>query len=178
MDGVIANWIKRVTEVMEIDILDENIRKQLKKGGRADVTNIENFIEERMWKKISEMGEEFWEKIEPFPWHKILYNKLKKMGQVCFLSSPSEDASSVSGKFTWLKKYYKNTNNFIFSPEKHWCASPRSILIDDSPKKIEKFKEYGGHGYIFPNSIKIEDGEINIEDIYQEIEREIKKIKT
>jgi len=60
---------------------------------------------------------------------------------------------TASGKVNWIKNnlpdfYYDD--KFLIGNCKHFCASPRAILIDDSDRKIEKFELAGGYGILFP----------------------------
>jgi hypothetical protein len=49
----------------------------------------------------------------------------------------------------WLDRYFPNVKR-IFTKEKHFCANPQTILIDDTDAKIEKFREHGGLTVTFP----------------------------
>ena len=175
IDGVIGNWLQNVCNTFDIDLNDEDLRNKLKNGEK-----IENYIEggeDKMWEEIDKKGSEWWEDMELFPWSRTLRNKLKKEGKVCLLTSPPRNPEATVGKINWIKKHFKDTNNFLIGKNKYFCASPKSILIDDSEKKINKFEEAGGNIFLWPNSLEILDGKVKIEELYKEVMEKIGKIQ-
>jgi len=149
INGVLADFDKASCEVCDIDINSEEVRKHLRSGGRID-----KFInDDKMWDKIRAKGVSFWEDLELLPWAKELYNALKtKSEMVAFLSSPSDNSDCAAGKVKWIKKHF-DTKSFIITPQKHFCATPNSILIDDTQKKIDEFSKYGGKTFLWPNPL-------------------------
>jgi len=168
LDGVCSYWEESAASVCDIDFKNEEIRKQLKNGGC-----IEDFIggEKKMWKLIDDAGEDFWRNMEILPWAKKLYNELNKRTEdFCFLTSPSLDPISVSGKIKWLRKHFgDNFKDFLIGSNKYLCASPNSLLIDDNEKKCKKFKEYGGKVFLWPNPIRLIDGDVDIDETFEEL---------
>lgn len=177
LDGVIFFWEKAAADILGIDIEDKTIREELKSGKR-----IEYFVdggESKMWEILDQKGDKFWEDIEMLPWGKDLYNRLREETNLfCFLSSPSSDPSCASGKIKSLKKHFgEKFNDFLLGKQKHFCANKNSLLIDDSEKNVDKFEEYGGNVFLWPNPFKIIDGDINIEDVLNDLTKEIGNIK-
>ena len=176
LDGTISFWEKSVAKICNIDINDKKVREKLKNGKR-----METFVggDDKMWPLIDKEGEKFWTNMEILPWGRRLYNLLKETGDYfCFLTSPSNNPICASGKIKWLKKHFgENFKDFLIGRNKHLCASPTSILIDDNKDKIKKFKQFGGHVFQWPNPFKLIDGDVDINDIIKELKDFIKEIK-
>ena len=103
----------------------------------------------QMWDAIHSRGAAFWEEIEPFPWAHDLYERCAAVAPVVLLTSPSRDPSSFSGKSAWIRYHFPGCD-FLIGSCKHRVAHPGAVLIDDSPKNCEAFREAGGHAILFP----------------------------
>jgi len=174
VDGVITNWIKAVAELIDVDMNDKDIREKLKKGYKFE--EIVDIDEEQMWEKINKEGRKFWKNLELTPWAKKLVQEIKNTNNnLCFLTSPSSHASSLSGKKTFLDKYFQEIN-FIITGEKHFCAHPNALLIDDSVNKIKKFEDWGGNVFFWPDILSFEDKENDIDEVIQKLINNINNI--
>ncbi len=164
LDGVMCNFTQAACKACGLDY--EELKEDLKKEDK-----IENHIgEDEMWKKIGEKGEEYWTGLELFPWAKKLYKKLQeKSPYVCFLTSPNDNEVSLSGKAKWIKKHFDGTTDFFIGKPKWLCASGNKILIDDSKKKTDKFDEFGGNIFRWPNPNKLLDGDIDTDETIEEL---------
>lgn len=69
------------------------------------------------------------------------------LSDICLLTSPTLHPASIVGKMEWIKKnlpsFYRQV---IFTPAKYLCASPGSLLIDDSHENIRAWVAHGGTG--------------------------------
>ena len=129
-----------------------------------------------MWKKIDEAGVEFWENLDLFPWTKRLISEVKKKTDLlCFLTAPSNNPNSTIGKMSWIKKHFKDID-FLIGQKKYYCASNNALLIDDSEKKIKLFEDHGGHVFLFPNDLKLLEGEIDIDETIEKLLNKIDKL--
>lgn len=108
---------------------------------------------------LQKFGKDFWSTIPPMDWCFELWNLCNSICDTYILTSPSNHGSSAHGKMEWIQKHLK-TNKFIITPAKYTLANPNSLLIDDSPKKIDKFINHGGKAFLF-----MEDGS-NLLDCY------------
>jgi len=173
IDGVCSNWMKSACHVCEIDEKNKKDRKILKETGK-----IENLIsEENLWERINKQGQKWWANLEILPWAKELYEKLnKETKDFAFLSSPSNEPSCVAGKREWIKKHF-DTKNFIFTSQKHLCATKNSLLIDDDEKNCEKFEEYGGKFFLWPREFVLLDKDIDVDDTIEDLMSYIKELK-
>lgn len=124
----------------------------------------EKYGKSAFWDKMESFGEEFW---SDMPWMedgKQLWDYIKKYNPT-ILSAPSRDPKSVSGKIKWLKKNLPDLENhnlqtkckkgwdgvskIILNPDKYrYATGPHDILIDDTPEKIEKWRNAGGTGIL------------------------------
>lgn len=169
LDGVIVNFEKQVTKLFNIDIENKQVRTFLKESdpsrGIADLVGGKS----KFWSRVGREGEAFWSEMELLPWGMDLYNDMKKLcPNVFFLTSPSHEPSSLAGKAKFIRTHFK-TNNFLIGSPKFACGSKYSLLVDDTPKKINEFKEFGGNIYLFPNQYQITDGDISYETIINQI---------
>lgn len=96
-------------------------------------------------------GHDFWANLDPFPWYKDI---IKIVNSNCadwkFMSKPSCDAGSYSGKFEWLKKHVKGGVNRLWlvnGSKALACTGPHHLLIDDNAKNCNEWKEAGGTVY-------------------------------
>ena len=176
LDGCIAFWEKAATKTCGIDYEDEKIREEIKNGRR-----IETFVggDPKMWAMIDKEGEKWWENMEKTPWADDLVALLKKETKdFFFLSSPSKSPICYSGKIKWvLKNYPKLNRNLMLGCKKHFVANPNVLLVDDTEKKVKEFREYGGHAFLWPCPLSLIDGDVEIEDVLQDLKDYIKEIK-
>ena len=176
LDGVLAYWEKSAAETCGVDYEDEKIREEIKNGKR-----MEEFVggDDKMWPMIDKEGEEWWEDMEKTPWADDLVALLKKESKdFFFLSSPSKHPICYSGKIKWvLKNYPKEDRSLFLGCKKHLVANSNVLLVDDTDKKIKKFREYGGHAFKWPCSLSIIDGDVKIEDVLQDLKDYIKEIR-
>ena len=183
MDGVVTNWVKGCCETCGLDPENKKLRNEIKSGKDMQDIEMNSLTEEEMWDKILEIGSSWWENLDVLPWANKLIKMLSKHGEVAFLSSPGNlnqhprsVAEASKGKMEWIYKHFKEIP-VILCHAKYLCASPNSILIDDSQKKIDKFVEYGGKAFLWPNQYKLMDGDIDVEETLKELEEQIEKMK-
>jgi 5'(3')-deoxyribonucleotidase len=172
IDGVLANWTEAACKICDIDCDDPETRDLIKKDGRIDPL----MDEDEYWSIIEKHGFEWWADIPLFPWAKDLYEELKSMNpNVCFLTSPSDVPDCVKGKMMWINKHFE-TKDFLIGPAKHFCANKKSLLIDDYPKKVNKFEEYGGTGFLWPEGFSLIDGDIDLEETMEDLFEKVREL--
>ena len=176
MDGVLAYWEKSAAEICNIDYEDPEIREALKNGKR-----FEEFVggDEKMWPIIDKGGEKWWEDMEKLPWADDLIELLsKETKDLSFLSSPSNNPICYSGKAKWILKHYPDMAKDVFlGAKKHRVANPNILLVDDSEKKVKKFRKYGGHAFLWHCPLGIIDGDMDIKNVLQNLKDYITEIK-
>ncbi|MGZ8887684.1 MAG: hypothetical protein ACXW1A_05410, partial [Nitrososphaeraceae archaeon] len=84
LDGVCYNWSKSANKVFNINPDDQENRKILKTYHDA----LEMLVNKHdVYNKIENLGFEFWENLELFPWANALYESLTEIGNVTILTS-------------------------------------------------------------------------------------------
>lgn len=174
LDGVLADFTSKALELSGLDPKDPNLRKFIKEKGEP-YANSEYISKKQYWKNINKLGEGFWSTLEPLPWafdlHKLCCD-LVGNDNVFFLTSPGLQPESASGKIRWIQNHFGwNNRNYVIAPHKGVCGGTRSLLIDDSEKKIQQFADARGWTLHFPHQFLIEDGDIDIETVYDQIRK-------
>lgn len=176
IDGVCSFWEKSAGRTCGIDIEDPKIREEIKNGKR-----FETYVggDEKMWPMIQKEGTKWWADMELLPWAKRLFNELnKRADHFSFLSSPSNDPLCAAGKVEWLRKHFGDDfKDFLIGRNKHLCASPRSLLVDDDKKKIKKFRKFGGHVFQWPSPFHLLDNDIDLEETFKDLFECINEIR-
>lgn len=67
------------------------------------------------------------------------------------LCSYACNALSAAGKICWIAHEMPDyAFQYILTPQKYRCASPRSLLIDDTDKNVAAFRKAGGAALLCP----------------------------
>jgi len=168
MDGVISFWEKSAAKTLDLDLDDKETRDKIKNGKR-----LETFVggDSVMWPMIDKGGTKWWRDMELLPWGKRLYEELKKKADhFCFLTSPSSNATCAAGKVEFLHKHFgEKFKDFLIGKHKELCASPRSLLVDDSDSKVKKFRSFGGHAFKWPCPLSLLDGDVDVDETIKEL---------
>lgn len=111
-----------------------------------------NLTAEEFWAPIDN-NPGFWENLEPLPWMHDLLTLLESLADnVYILSAPSHCKSSYQGKLDWIHSQIgPDYSKLILTPHKHLLANSNTVLIDDSPYNVSKFREHGGKAIKFPH---------------------------
>jgi len=176
MDGVISQWLMSACKTCDLDINDEDLRAELKEGALLDQMGV--IDEKDLWKLIKAEGVEWWANLGINPWSKKLVEEMEKLGTVYILTSPGSCTTAPSGKMEWIEKHFPDlVTKFICGKDKWLCANKNRILIDDSTDKVEKFREHGGHAFLWPNDLKLLDGDEDVDEAIEKLKEEIKGYK-
>ena len=72
---------------------------------------------------------------------------------ICILSSPPLDPTSMVGKHKWLVKHFPQyKRQFFFGTKKEFAAHNGSLLVDDADHNIDSFLEAGGNAFLYPRA--------------------------
>ena len=103
--------------------------------------------------KWDELDHQWWVTMPACEGAKDFYDAVRKMSIVKFLTAPSLDVDSFSGKAGWIQKFLPERGKFALKDlilcsagDKHCFAKPHHILIDDRIKNIEEWNAAGGIG--------------------------------
>lgn len=70
---------------------------------------------------------------------------------VIICTMPADWPGSAQGKLLWIEKHMPQyRRRFILTPQKHWAAHARTLLIDDREENIQQFRAAGGAGILCP----------------------------
>lgn len=176
MDGVIVDWEGTVCRSLNLNIDDKNYQRLISGELLSDLYPIVDDF-------FKNTTVDFWSKLDSLPWYNDLYSVLNKYGNTFILSSsgsPKRGADFIStvtyGKYLWLEKNLPGVDAII-TYYKHYCANSNTILIDDSKKKVDKFRECGGIGLLWPNQHKLLSKNVNVNKILGELEEILIDIK-
>jgi len=182
LDGCLCDWLKGCCDVCKIDVEDKKIREKLKNNVKVQDLS-DGLTEEAMWDRIVEVGCSWWENLEKFPWADELVNKMKKLGEVAFLTSPGNlekwpksVPDAAKGKMLWTLKHFSDIP-MIICHRKDLCASPNTLLIDDDEKKVKAFSKAGGKTFFWPQQYKIKDKDVELSELFNRIEEIVDGMK-
>lgn len=147
MDGVVSNAHEAFLKAMGREDLIDNYP-----AGEFNVDKVAGVSEKEMWRTIEAQGRDLWAKMSELPWAHELYEELGKLGDVVFLTSPSQDPECLAGKLAWLQRFTKRKDfrDYIMTNLKDKLADRDCVLIDDRLENCEKFRDAGGNAILFP----------------------------
>lgn len=147
MDGVCCGFVEAVGDLFDIKDIMNKITP-----GKWDFYEDLGITKKELWDTIREAGESFWFSMEELPSHDILYDNLRKLAKVYYVTTPELTvAASWSGKLRWIRKRRGGDfKNIIMCKDKSLLAGPNRVLIDDKPDNVKWFSYFGGYGIMFP----------------------------
>ncbi|MCO4782850.1 MAG: hypothetical protein KC646_11050 [Candidatus Cloacimonetes bacterium] len=160
MDGVLTDFSKAVIQYYNGDFLKNH--KDFPKINANCAYDLNKALGNR-WYTVTETAPlEYWRDMAWMPDGKILWNFIKDLDTV-ILSTPAQTDHCKQGKREWVSNNLGDHVNVILSYNKeHYVEDdkfvPKSkvkwhrVLIDDMPKKIEKWQEAGGTGILHTNA--------------------------
>jgi 5'(3')-deoxyribonucleotidase len=104
------------------------------------------------WAPIHSLGEKFWKEIEPLPWFNDILDWVQSTTDDWHIvSTPSNHASSWSGKKKWWDKHApQHSKRLILCCDKANQIESNGILIDDNEETCHKYQARGGTAILFP----------------------------
>lgn len=127
--------------------------ESVRPAGYWDMATLMGMTTEEFWAPINRMGERFWVELVALPWVDAAVQLADEISQEWYVvSSPSWEPGCYSGKARWLKRYFgRRFDRFFLTPHKHVFADQRTLLIDDSPRNVDRFRRAGGKALLFPS---------------------------
>lgn len=128
-----------------------------------DIAGLVGLEDKLFWDPL---GFDFWANLEPTPWfEEVLWMVWDKFGfnNFSLLASPCKTRGCADGKIAWIEKMLPREfhRKFLIGPAKSICASENTLLIDDFEGNVDKFREHGGHAFLFPAPWNSKFGEAN-----------------
>lgn len=157
MDGVICDFVRRFIEI-EKNTERLSFEKYLDKYGKIET-----------WQLVTDEGVEWWSEMNWMKDGKELWDYVKQYNPT-ILSAPSRDRQSAIGKVIWVNRelgldikettrspkphrWDENSRMILNSDKYLFCKRyPNSILIDDTPQKINDWIDKGGIGILHTNT--------------------------
>lgn len=142
LDGVLADCVGAMAVVHDKD------PSLVTKWGIEECWNISS---EELW---SPLDYNFWSNLPlTREAHQVVGYCSRAVGaeNICILTSPSRNDGCMDGKRDWVKNNFPYfSKRLLIGSCKYFCASPQSLLIDDSEKNVDLFIEHGGQAFLFP----------------------------
>ena len=134
MDGVLTDFDKRFMD--------------FSKGVHPDEFDKTHSISQ-FWAVVGYGGEKYWTEMQWIPHGKQLWDYIKGKNP-SILSAPSKDPKSKTGKIKWVDSHLQPKPELLLvnAKEKQQYATEASILIDDKPENIQRWKDAGGVGIL------------------------------
>lgn len=148
MDGVLANFDLGLVELCELHVPDQGF-----------LSKEENDI---LWKKIREVGH-YYLKLEPIEGSiKMIEDTFDLLnGNVEILTGVPNPRNGIleasQDKIEWAKKYISKdikVNTVLRKDKINFCKSKYDILVDDFYDNIKEWKNAGGTGIVFKNTVQ------------------------
>lgn len=152
MDGVLSDFTSAALHLLNQELhhnitLEEYVDSQL----GWSIQEAYGISVSRFWSIINNEND-FWLRLEPFPWCKELIKFLREIGDITIVTTPSLDPECAKQKLQWLKIFLDIQSNDVFLGAKKYLMAGNGILIDDSPDNVKKFKQYGGEAILVPSN--------------------------
>ena len=151
LDGVICNFVAGAAAhfgTTEAQLLEKWSPGEYSVHGALGLDS-----EDEFWRSLerSAASDSWWDALEPYPYAAELVKMAATAGEAFFLTSPSSQPGSASGKLRWIKRHFPEMRrHFILTPKKHLLAAPGRVLIDDWDKHTDHWKIAGGTAILFP----------------------------
>ena len=175
-DGVLFSFNKSLFKLLNLNYNDEKLRNGLKN----DYHFIEKLVGVKKYEQVVlDAKEGFWTHLEILPWAFDLYNGCcKTVGEenVYFLTSYGHFLDAPGPKVKRLLQDF-NSKRVFLAHDKFLLAGPGRVLIDDKPKNITLFKEYGGIGELFPCEFLFLDGNFDVNLYLEKLFNKLKDFK-
>lgn len=154
LDGVLANFNEQYLKYLKSTTHWSTIPGEISDFMYADK-------EKEFWDNLDAWGEVFWTTMSPFVWTLPLVERLSKIDDYRYLSSPvASSPASYSGKAKWIEKTFPRTiKKLLLVPSASKCLlakSKQDVLIDDRESNIKAWTERGGTGYQFSALIALD----------------------
>jgi 5'(3')-deoxyribonucleotidase len=148
MDGVCCDWIGPAIKLMERDPVE------VLKNWPPGCTNLHNALgcsASAYWKRIN-ANPSWWSNLPEYPWFRELYDGLRAIDRVVFLTNPGFSADACRGKLLWLQaRLGSNFADFILTQHKQLLSAPGTVLVDDHVENVSAFVGYDdGCAVLFP----------------------------
>lgn len=176
MDGTLVNFVKGAARLFDQDY--ETLLGRWTPG-IYDMESVLGLTKGQFFAALDKAGEDFWANLLPYPYARDFYDHCVDIAPTYILSSPTYDASSLSGKIRWLHNMFgREFRNYILTSKKEMCARDCHILIDDHIINVERFREHGGKAILWPTPFnsRHEEAHVALDVVMAELEETCRQI--
>lgn len=153
MDGVCCDFVWGALSKIKYPHDQDKAREAYQNWPMGEA-NPYDFGSDEFWEKLGRSGWAWWADLDPYPHYKPMMELLRRWHRVMYLPSvPYGPAGlhAATGKLAWIQKQEgPEFRDFVFTHHKELLAKRNTILIDDTPARIEKFTSAGGKAILFP----------------------------
>lgn len=157
LDGVCCDFVGHILNMAGKE--EKDYIEILKSNPDAHPYNLLEWLVGRdgdhFWTWIEMLGSEFWHTMPAFSWFDRLYDGLKQISDVHFLTSAPKMPSAYHGKALWVERNAgkEAVYNLIVcqSRMKRALSAPGRFLVDDTKRNVEEWNEAGGVCFNFPS---------------------------
>lgn len=155
LDGVLADFNSAMLEVLGYSPTNPDIISVAMENS-GDISAHPKIGCHRFWTQFDSLSSEWWAGLKLLPNAKHLISTMNNISSgpnnVFICTSPGQSGHAAKGKIEWVRKHFPSmTDKIVITTKKFLCANPSTILIDDSPNKVDAFREFGGIGVLWPN---------------------------
>ena len=152
MDGVLADFFGKALQTFNHRFhKDVTPEQYIRESSNWDISKFYGISDITFWETI-EAEKGFWLEIKPIPWYRDLYVSLTAYGRVTIFTSPSRDPRCAREKLLWLKKYMGLYSDDVIMGSRKELSAGNGILIDDSGRNVERFRNAGGQAILVPST--------------------------
>jgi len=145
MDGVLVNFVGPLLNLINSPLQHNDITAW-------DMCDQCGITDDEFWETIDKAGSDFWANLPKYEWTDLLMQELRKRYNVVLLSSAASSPATAFGKIQWVNRNFGKDQILILAREKHYCAKPGHILLDDRDYYCETFIKAGGQAVVFPQT--------------------------
>lgn len=173
LDGVCVDLLSSALKILNIDIKNVTM-----KGWRIEQWQGVNVSEYEFWTAIDKVGHSFWENLSMFNYTLEMVRHFQSLQcPLYFCTSQCRDPFCSSGKMAWIEKHFPEMRRNVFlTPQKHKLAAPNRILIDDKTSNIQKWREAGGIGVLFPQPYNSSISNYGTRKSFEIVKKEVDKV--
>lgn len=164
MDGVLADlkyrmywsWIEHGNDAFDEDYPDYYLNRTT---AISPYAKFEAWLDRPyLWNSGPVIDVSFWSRMPGYTWTDQLVNELKgftvgRKGSLQICTNPGRPvfaASASVGKQMWCQQRLPRPLSVILIERKYLLAAPNRVLIDDTDRIINEWRQAGGIGILFP----------------------------
>jgi len=169
MDGVLTDFESFLIEFVfaNKEELEEKLQAKIVKTDCLD--SLRSSLGVKWYQLTAGLEKSFWEEMPYLEGAKDFLKYLGSMDEFIILSTPASSKNSREGKIAWIQRELGENQKFIIQPYKERFVKndlhvPSNklrnpgfckLLIDDTPRVLEKWVDSGGLGILFDGDYSI-----------------------